>query len=76
MADIKRGARVVAVAADGTMRELHALGGVIAGGDFAVVWACSEREWQTAEAEARDPVGIPWPAEDVSLMMEREAATV
>lgn len=65
MADIEQGTRLVARAADGTTRELRALGGVIAGGDFAVVWACSEREWDAAEAEGREPEGIPWPAEDV-----------
>jgi hypothetical protein len=67
MADIEHGARVLAAAADGSTRKLRALGGVIAGGDFAVVWACSEREWVAAAAEQRDPVGIPWPADDVRL---------
>lgn len=68
MAEIKRGDAVLALAADGTRRELRALGGVIAGGDFAVVWACSEREWDAAVSEGRDPEGIPWPAEDVKLV--------
>lgn len=62
---IQRGDHVIAAAADGRDRELRALGGVIAGGDFAVVWACSEREWEAARAEGRDPEGIPWPADDV-----------
>jgi hypothetical protein len=64
---IQRGARVSADAADGTTRDLRALTGVVAGGDFAVVWACSEREWEAAQAEDREPKGIPWPAEDVRL---------
>jgi hypothetical protein len=67
MVEIEHGAKVLAAAADGTTRELRALGGVVAGGDFAVVWACSEREWETAHAEGRDAVGIPWPAEDVDI---------
>ena len=67
MAEIDHGSRVLAAAADGTTRELRALGGVIAGGDFAVVWACSQREWAAAQADGRDPVGIPWPADDVRL---------
>jgi len=67
MADIEYGAKVLAAAADGSTRELRALGGVIAGGDFAVVWACSEREWEAAHADERDPIGIPWPAEDIQL---------
>jgi hypothetical protein len=58
---------VIAVAADGRDRELRALSGVVAGGDFAVVWACSEREWNAAQGECREPEGIPWPAEDVRL---------
>lgn len=74
MAEVEHGAKVLASAADGTTRELRALGGVTAGGDFAVVWACSEREWETAEAEGREPVGIPWPADDVQLARERDVA--
>jgi len=65
MAEIERGLRVVALAADGTTRRLRALTGVVPGGDFAVIWACSEREWQRAIEERREPEGIPWPAEDV-----------
>ena len=67
MDSIERGAVVVADSADGELRRLRALGGVMAGGDFAVVWACSEREWDAAIAEGREPEGIPWPAEDVRL---------
>jgi hypothetical protein len=75
MAEIERGARVLADAADGTTRELRALGGVIAGGDFAVVWACGEREWEAAEHEGREPVGIPWPAEDVRIAAEADVTS-
>lgn len=70
--EIKRGDTVVAHTAEGTERELKALGGVTAGGDFAVVWVCSEAEWNAAETEGRDPEGIPWPAEDVKVA-DREA---
>ena len=62
---IKNGDQVVVASADGVERQLRALGGVVAGGDFAVVWVCSEREWNEAEAEGREAQGIPWPAEDV-----------
>lgn len=65
--NIQRGDRIKAKAADGKPRELRALGGIIPGGDFAVVWACSLAEWDAAEAEGRDPEGIPWPAEDVAV---------
>lgn len=43
-----------------------ALSGVeVDGHDFPIVWACTEREWEAATAENREPEGIPWPAEDV-----------
>jgi hypothetical protein len=67
MERINPGDALIASAADGSTRELRALSGVVAGGDFAVVWACSIAEWDSAEAEGRDPVGIPWPAEDVRV---------
>lgn len=67
MSDFQRGEVVVAKAADGGTRELRALSGVVAGGDFAVVWACSPGEWEAAEAAGRDAEGVPWPAEDVSI---------
>jgi hypothetical protein len=67
MKEIEYGATVVALGADGISRQLRALGGVVPGGDFPVIWACSEREWAAAEDEGRAPSGIPWPAEDVKL---------
>lgn len=72
--EIKRGDRVKAASADGVERQLRALGGVVAGGDFAVVWVCTEQEWATAEGDGREPQGVPWPAEDVKLM-DREAVS-
>lgn len=68
MDQIQYGDWLTADAADGASRELRALGGVIAGGDFAVVWACSPAEWDAAEGEGRAPQGIPWPAEDVKVI--------
>jgi hypothetical protein len=69
---IEHGDQVMAASADGVERRLKALGGVIAGGDFAVVWVCSEDEWATAKAEGREPQGIPWPADSVKVA-NREA---
>lgn len=74
MADIRRGDLIAAEAADGEKRELRALGGTVAGGDFAVVWACSVTEWDVAEAEGREAEGIPWPVEDVQVV-DREPTT-
>jgi hypothetical protein len=68
MDDIERGD--VVIVRDGRGQELRkrALGPVTEGGSFPVVWACREEEWDAAHAEGRDPVGLPWPAEDVSLV--------
>ncbi len=33
--------------------------------DSLVVWVCGEKEWEAAQAEGREPRGIPWPAEEV-----------
>jgi hypothetical protein len=71
--EIRKGMRVQADCADGTPRELRALTGVVAGGDFAVVWACNEREWSAAEIEGREPEGIPWPADDVRVVVADHA---
>src|SRR5438094_460690 len=72
MSEIQRGDRLSVNAADGTTRELRALGGVIAGGDFAVVWACTEAVCSNcgrivlrrSQAEhgpiARSGASIPW----------------
>jgi hypothetical protein len=45
-----------------------ALGPVDPGYDFPVVWACREEEWETAQAEKREPDSVPWPIEDVEII--------
>lgn len=45
----------------------RAISDVVEGGDFDVVWVCKEDEWAAALKEERDPVGVPWPAEDVEI---------
>jgi hypothetical protein len=59
------GARVSVLTATGDRVPRRALTGVQQGHSFSVVWACREDEWAAAEAEGREPVGVPWPAEDV-----------
>lgn len=67
MDELKIGDIVVVVDVEGVRRRKRALSPVMQGGSFPVVWACREEEWQAARAEGRDPIGLPWPAEDVSL---------
>lgn len=67
MIEVERGNLIRVRDVMGAMLERRALTGVTRGGDFPVVWACSEREWEAARAEGREPDGIPWPAEDVVI---------
>ena len=62
---VQAGDQVVAVDAEGERLPRRALGGIIDGEDFPVVWVCREEEWAAAEREGREPEGVPWPAEDV-----------
>jgi hypothetical protein len=68
------GDQVVAVDAEGEPLPRRALGGIVDGEDFPVVWVCRPEEWGAAHSEGRDPEGVPWPAEDVSLLEEARSA--
>jgi hypothetical protein len=68
---IRAGDRVMTRNAFGEENERHALSEVIEGDDFAVVWVCSEGEWEQARFEGREPEGIPFPAEDVRPLATR-----
>jgi hypothetical protein len=70
MSGIKAGDIVLVRDAHGRELRKRALGPVVAGGSFDVVWACREEEWGAAQAEGREAQGLPWPAEDVSLVEE------
>jgi hypothetical protein len=67
MDSIAHGDLVIATDAEGVPLPKRALGGVIDGVDFPVVWVCREEEWQAAHREGREPDGVPWPADDVHL---------
>ncbi len=66
MGKFQPGDHVDVVDAEGERLPRRALGGVVDGEDFPVVWVCRETEWDTAHREGREPEGVPWPAEDVS----------
>ena len=68
MDEFKRGDLIIVRDARGRELRKRALGPVTQGGSFEVVWACREEEWQAAQQEGREPEGMPWPAEDVSLV--------
>ena len=67
MKTIDHGDLVTATDAEGVLLPKRALGGIIQGVDFPVVWVCREEEWEAAQQEGREPEGVPWPAEDVQL---------
>jgi hypothetical protein len=64
--NITRGDRVLALNARGERSERIALSDAVMGRDFLVVWICRPEEWEAAQAEGREPEGVPWPAEDVT----------
>jgi hypothetical protein len=70
MAMIEPGSKVLARNAFDELLERRAITGVQPGYDFPVVWVCSEEEWQAAQAEGREPEGLPWPAKHVQLAEE------
>jgi hypothetical protein len=72
--EIRPGVAVVARDAEGENLRRRALTGVMDGHDFPVVWVCREEEWQQAEHEGRKPEGVPWPANDVSIVSEVRAS--
>ncbi len=64
---IARGHRIVVRDAAGHQLERVALTGPKRGEDFPVVWVCRPEEWEAAQAEGREPDGVPWPREDVAV---------
>ena len=62
---IERGTPVVVRDAFGEELRRVALSAPKRGEDFPVVWVCRPEEWEAAQAEGREPEGVPWPREDV-----------
>lgn len=73
MTTIQPGSQVLATSASGEPLERRAITEVVDGDDFRVVWVCREEEWMAAQAEGREPDGIPWPATDVVLAEDAQA---
>lgn len=71
---IERGQRIVVRDAFGEDLERIALGGPKRGEDFPVVWVCRPEEWDSAQAEGREPQGVPWPREDVQSRVPEPVA--
>ena len=65
MTQIEQGQTVMVRTADDRLLERRALSEVVMGDDFEIVWVCREEEWDAAQAEGREPDGVPWPAGDV-----------
>lgn len=65
---ISTGDRVVVQTADKREVRRIAVSTVVQGGDFPVVWVCSDDEWSAAQKEGRAPNAIPWPAVNVRVV--------
>jgi hypothetical protein len=62
---VQPGSAVTIITRTGERLPRRALTSVEAGSDFMVVWVCREEEWEAAQREQRQPLGVPWPADDV-----------
>lgn len=66
---IRPGATVEVVTALGEKVRMKALSEVVRGKDFLIVYVCDESAWAEREPAGREIEGIPWPAEDVELLL-------
>jgi hypothetical protein len=71
---IEAGQQVIVRDATGAELARVALSAPKRGEDFPVVWVCRPEEWAAAQAEGREPDGVPWPREDVRLATEADVA--
>jgi hypothetical protein len=67
---IRTGSMVTVKDAEGRMLHRIAASDVTPGRDFDVVWLARPEEWEAAQAEGREPIITPWPAEDVLVSEE------
>jgi hypothetical protein len=56
--------------AGGGHATMRALGGVVQGYDFPVVWVCTPEEYARAESAGAEPDGIPWPSSALRALDE------
>lgn len=70
MSDISEGTRFDVTDALGRTFRKRALSGVDEAGAYPVVWACSEEEWDDANAHGRtaDPEPFPWPLTSIQVL--------
>jgi hypothetical protein len=70
--EIRAGALLDCETAGGGHVHMVALGSVVQGYDFPVVWVCTQEEFARAQETGDEPDGIPWPFSSVRVL---EAAT-
>jgi hypothetical protein len=68
MLQVASGQRVTIVTADRKTLTRVAMSGVVRGSSINVVWVCTDEELQAAQREGRQPQGVPWPADAVSVL--------
>jgi hypothetical protein len=66
--DIQPGILLEATTATGEHVHLRAISAAVQGRDFAVVWVCSDQEYERALSAGDDPDGIPWPLDAVRVL--------
>ena len=59
--DIRDGSFLTCTTASGSEVTMRALGPVVQGMDFPVVWVCVPGEYKPGDAAPSWPGGVPWP---------------
>lgn len=66
--EIRAGALLDCETAGGGHVHMVALGSVVQGQDFPVVWVCTEEEFSRSQQTEDEPNGLPWPLASVQVL--------
>lgn len=66
--EIRAGTLLECETAGGGHVSMVALGSVVQGYDFPVVWVCTQSEYARAQQTGEKPDGLPWPSSSVRIL--------
>jgi len=73
--EIRAGTLLECETAGGGHARMVALGSVIQGYDFPVVWVCTQEEYARAQQTEDKPDGLPWPSSSVRVLEPEDPAS-
>jgi hypothetical protein len=72
--EIRAGTLLDCETAGGGRVHMVALGSVIQGYDFPVVWVCTQEEFARAQEEGDEADGLPWPYSSLRVLEATSSA--